>query len=68
MSNPHHDAVGNNLNAFGWEIPNKSSLGQVIINFVQRLTLVVAEDDSEHNLTVVPGILGNQITGEKPKK
>jgi hypothetical protein len=67
VTHPHHDGVRNDLHAFRRKILDKTGFDQVVVNFVERPTLVVTQDHGQHDFPVVGRLLGAEQERDEKK-
>jgi hypothetical protein len=67
VADPHDEVIGNDLDPFRREILDEAGLGQVVVDFIQGFTLVVTQDNSQHDFPVV-GCFLSKKDGRSEKK
>jgi len=67
VTDPHDDIVGNDLDTLRRETLDKAGLDEVIVDFIERFGLVVAQDDGQHDFPVGRCLLGLQNERDEKK-
>jgi hypothetical protein len=65
VSDTHDNVVGNNLDTLGWKVFPEPGFCEVVVDFVNRHRLIVAQDHRESDFSIRTRFLGAQGDGEK---